>query len=124
MPTRNLSTRAEVRAGIAVLVVSGEVDLAGSPRFAQALDEALAPGAPLVVDLSGVEFLDSAGLRALALAERTAAELGGRLLIVPSPAASRVFEVTGLKDAFELCANLDAALAAVGAGSARDESAD
>ncbi|HTJ71762.1 MAG TPA: STAS domain-containing protein [Actinospica sp.] len=112
MSSRTVTTRTEDRDGIAVLLVSGEVDLAGSARLSAALGAALAPGAPLVVDLSGVDFLDSAGLRALALAERTAADLGGRLLIVPSPAAMRVFEITGLAAAFELCRDLDGAVGA------------
>ena len=124
MSTRKLSTRAEARRGVAVLLVAGEVDLATAPRLGQAIDEAMTPGAPLIVDLSGVEFIDSAGLRSLALAERTAAEFGGRLLIVPSPAASRVFEITGLTSAFELCQDLDAALDAAGADRLPAEAAD
>jgi anti-sigma B factor antagonist len=124
MSSRNLSTRTEFRDGVAVLFVSGEVDLAGSPRLGEALDSALAPEAPLIVDLSGVEFLDSAGLRALALAEKTAAELGGRLLIVPSTAASRVFEITALSSAFELCPDLETAVGAAASDHAPVEAAD
>ncbi|HET9172907.1 MAG TPA: STAS domain-containing protein [Actinospica sp.] len=124
MATRHVSTRTEVRRGVTVLFVSGEVDLAGSPHLERALAEAAGPGAPLVVDLTGVEFIDSAGLRALTQAELTVARLGGRLLIVPSPAAARVFEITSLVDAFERRADLDAALDEVAADCAPAEAAD
>jgi anti-sigma B factor antagonist len=110
MSTRHLSIRTEVRDGVTVLFVSGEVDLAGSPHLGKALDAAQSPGAPLVVELSGVDFIDSAGLRALVQAELDAAKLGGRLLIVPSPAATRVFEIAGLVDSFESRADLATAL--------------
>lgn len=110
MPIRSLSTRTEVRKGTAVLFVSGDVDLAGSAVLEPALQGAVEAGAPLVVDLTEVEFIDSAGLRALAAAEQRAIAHRGRLLIVPSPEAARVFELSGLDAAFELYDELGAAL--------------
>src|SRR3954470_24368044 len=52
--------------GIAVLKVDGDIDLATVPALEAAIDEALTPKPTgLVIDLSEVEFLASAGLQAL-----------------------------------------------------------
>jgi anti-anti-sigma factor len=109
MPT-HLSTRAEARDGIAILRVAGEVDLATALPLAQAIERELSPGGALIADLTGVEFIDSAGTRALALADRAATALGCRLLIVPSEAVSHVFEMAALESVLTLCAREDEAL--------------
>ena len=109
MPT-HLSTRAETRDGVAILRVEGEIDLATASPLAQALERELTPGAALIADLTGVEFIDSAGTRALALTERAATALGCRLLIIPSETVSHVFAMAALESVFTLCAREDDAL--------------
>jgi anti-sigma B factor antagonist len=88
-----------------VLAVQGEVDLATAPQLERELTTALAtPGATGVrVDLSGVEFMDSAGLRVLVAALRTA-EDGGRTLTLSSPheRVRRIIQITGLSEVFVL----------------------
>lgn len=111
MPT-TLSTRAERRDGIEILSVSGEIDLSTAERLGRAIEAAAAPGTPLVVDLSDVGFLDSAGARVLAVADTAATELGTALLLVPSEFIAHVFDVAGLGPAFRLYGALDAALEA------------
>jgi anti-sigma B factor antagonist len=111
MPT-TLSTQAEQRDGIEVLLVSGEVDLFTAEQLGQALESAVQPAAPLIVDLSRVGFLDSAGVRALMVAEGKAAACGSRLLLVPSEAVSRVFEIAGLNPALRLYPTAAEAVAA------------
>ena len=53
--------------GTMVLAATGEIDMSNADAFAQALAQARAAGGdgPFVVDLTGVEYLDSAGLAAL-----------------------------------------------------------
>jgi anti-sigma B factor antagonist len=51
--------------GVPVLTVSGEIDMSNAGVFATALAEAVGGHGPLIVDLSAVEYLDSAGLAAL-----------------------------------------------------------
>jgi anti-anti-sigma factor len=85
------------------LVVSGEVDIATVEPF---LKEALACLDQAVdiceIDLGGVTFIDSSGLGALVRIRNAAHERGKRLVLtnVP-PAVHRLFEVTGLAEAFD-----------------------
>ena len=52
--------------GTPVLTAAGEIDMSNAAAFAAALADAVDPeGAHLVVDLTAVEYLDSAGLAAL-----------------------------------------------------------
>ena len=52
--------------GTTVLAASGEIDMSNADAFATALtDAAKEAGGPFVVDLTGVEYLDSAGLAVL-----------------------------------------------------------
>ena len=79
--------------------VVGEIDAHSAPALAAALEESTAD--TIVVDMSGVTFMDSSGLRVLlALAERS----GGRSLQIaqPSRPIMRLFEVSGLVDHFDI----------------------
>jgi anti-anti-sigma factor len=109
MPT-TLSTQAGRRDGIEILSVSGEIDLSNSARLGREIEASVRPDAPLVLDLTDVEFLDSAGTRALAVADGAAAKLGAALLLVPSEFIAHVLEVAGLGPAFRIYGSLDEAL--------------
>jgi anti-sigma B factor antagonist len=89
-----------------VVRVQGELDLSTAPSLAQALTEAAPSSATVVVDLSGVGFIDSSAIGALLTAGRARTEAGGRLQIGSrSNAVDRVLEIAGLgqsSDAFEL----------------------
>ena len=78
-----------------VFAVTGEVDMASSPRLRAAVEAALDSGRrELCVDLRATTFMDSSGLHVLTDAHRTAA---GRLTIVcPPGAVRRVLDLTGL----------------------------
>jgi anti-anti-sigma factor len=68
----------------------------------------------LLLDLSGVSFMDCAGLRALLLTRRLAAMRGGSVcLITESPAVHRIIDLLGVRDVFpvrERLAELSAVL--------------
>ena len=96
----------DTRASGAVTYVDlfGEFDLAGIEQF-EATIAALEAANPevLVVDLTGLDFMDSSGLRALVMADRRARDAGRRLAIVPgAPTVRRVFEITQLHDRLDL----------------------
>ena len=56
--------RLEVERETAWIIASGDLDLAGAPEFDAAAAEALATACPhIYVDLSGVTFIDSRGVR-------------------------------------------------------------
>jgi anti-sigma B factor antagonist len=82
------------------LTLSGELDLATVPRVQEAVDELLARGVGhLVVDLGGLGFVDSSGLRLFIVLDRRAAVEGWTLgLIRPHNAAMGVFEVSGAEE--------------------------
>ncbi len=95
----------------AIVVVSGEVDLHSSSRLSEALDAlALAGAWKVVVDLQGVDFIDSSGLRVLLTARRRMEPDGGTLsLVCTQPRILKVLEITGLLSAFSIHSSLDEA---------------
>lgn len=95
-----------------VLAVTGEVDMTTAPELAKAIELVSDHTASVVVDLSGVTFLDSSGLGALLRAQRELGERGIGLRVV-TPADSpvrRVFEITQLVDPLAVVESLDDAL--------------
>jgi anti-sigma B factor antagonist len=90
--------------GLAAVAVSGEVDITTAPDLRAWLTKVLDDGAAdVVVDLSGVAFMDSSGLSVLVGAHRRLARIGGRLGVVGvSPMMSRLLTVTGLARIFDL----------------------
>src|SRR5262245_19150875 len=88
--------------GWVIVAVEGDVDLTSAPALRQRLHAVVAAGTPnVVVDLDGVEFLDSTGLGVLVGALRRSRQDGGDLRLVCSVSRLRqVFEVTRLDRAF------------------------
>jgi anti-sigma B factor antagonist len=85
------------------LVVCGDLDSATAPEFRAVLDEQREEGHEVVIDLSGVRFVDSTGLRVLVDAAR--ADRGGWSvgLIDDLPAnVRRVMAITGILGLFRL----------------------
>lgn len=100
------------RDGEAVIFrLCGSLDIATSPAVRAALLEGADGKHELVVDLTGLEFLDSTGLGALIGAQRRALEQGGsvRLVINEGPIA-RLLNITGLVRVFSVYHSLEAAL--------------
>lgn len=93
-----------------VLAVAGEVDMLSAPRLAAALDEIFGTlPRVVVVDLSEVEFLGSAGLAVLVSAQKQSTS---SLRVVASGRDTRrIFTLTGLDEVFALHATREAALA-------------
>jgi len=83
-----------------VLAVSGELDLRTSPELEDRLSQAFDRGAELVIlDLRGIEFMDSTGLRVLLSAHQRAHESGRRFALVKgADQVERVLTLTGVRD--------------------------
>jgi anti-sigma B factor antagonist len=88
------------------LLLSGEIDIATGEDLRAAgirAVDSLGPAGLLEIDMSEVTFIDSSGLGAL-VSIRNAAEASGRsvALRIVSPTIIRLFELTGLQDAFTI----------------------
>ena len=82
------------------LAVTGEVDISVGPELQRAVEAAVRDSVGVfVLDLCGVEFLDSSGLGVILRARAMLARDERALAIVcPPGAVRRVFEVTGVAD--------------------------
>ena len=96
------SVRTERRADAAVVVPTGELDLATAPTLETALTKAFGTDAGRVVlDLRELAFIDSSGLRTLLTARRRAEEAGSAFSLVAGHAAlERTLEIAGVHKVF------------------------
>ncbi len=103
----------EARQPFVVVAVRGEVDIATAPKLREKLVELASQGAQkVVVDLEGVDFLDSTGLGVLIGGMKRLRGLDGDLtLVCTQPRILKVFEITGLNRAFTIHETVDAAVA-------------
>ncbi len=97
-----------------VLAVQGEVDVATAPKLREKLIDLVNGGSSyIVIDLSGVEFLDSTGLGVLVGGLKRVRTLDGELtLVCDEPRILKVFEITGLTKVFTMHATVDEAVSA------------
>jgi anti-sigma B factor antagonist len=102
----SLQVSSEFVEGVAMLTLRGELDLASARQLEEsfaAIDEQ--GPSRVTIDLGGLAFIDSSGLRALLLADARAGERGYELVLLPGQEpVQRVFEMTGALDVlrFEL----------------------
>jgi stage II sporulation protein AA (anti-sigma F factor antagonist) len=95
----------------AVLTLAGELDLVTAPLLQKQLDRAMRGKGTLVIDLSGLRFIDSSGLNVLVRAERQLRASARQLVLVRGPwSVRRVFELTSLDGYFAWCDSPGAAL--------------
>jgi anti-anti-sigma factor len=78
-----------------VLTVSGRIDMATSDALRDRLLEMLAAGRPLIIDMSGVNYISSAGLRALMLGAKEARARDGKLAVAAlQPVVLEIFQIS------------------------------
>ncbi len=80
-----------------VVQASGEIDLGNVDAFRTAIETASRESPRgFVIDLSGVQYMDSAGVQAVLSAYRLVTDAGGRLaLVIAHPNVRVIFEVIG-----------------------------
>lgn len=96
-----LSFQTTVTGEVAVVALSGELDVAGAALLQHELDRVIADHEPphLLVDLSALDFMDSTGLRLVVLAaNRARADERRFSLVRGNPDVHRVFEITRMTD--------------------------
>ncbi|HET9078567.1 MAG TPA: STAS domain-containing protein [Acidimicrobiales bacterium] len=92
----------------------GAIDAFSVSSFREAV-AAVPSGASLVVDLSGVSFLDSAGLGALIGGIRRLRQLGGEVAVAaPRPLIARVLNTTGFDRIVEVSETVERAVEVLG----------
>jgi anti-sigma B factor antagonist len=96
-----------------VISVRGEIHVTTAPRFAERLTQAIESGqTALVLDMTGVEFIDSTGLSVLLNGLRLIGQKRGRLaLVCANPTVLRLFQITNLDRTFDIFADRPAAIA-------------
>jgi anti-anti-sigma factor len=97
-----------------VLTVSGEVDMLSSPLLADAIKTALeARPAALIVDLSKVDFLASAGMTVLVTAQAEALPPTRFGVVAHGAATSRPIKLMGIDSVLSLYSTLESALSGI-----------
>jgi anti-anti-sigma factor len=94
------------RGRAAVIVVSGELDLASGPQLEVQLESVSTPDTELViVDLRELEFMDSTGLSIIVRAHQRLAEAGCELgLVRGSHQVQQLLDLTGVAERLRLAA--------------------
>ena len=102
MTTLNIVT--DVRGPASIVTVSGRVDSQSAPQLDDALAELAAGGKnKIVLDLKGVDYMSSAGLRAIVKAGQAAQKAGGELrLAAVSDEVEVVLRTVGMLQMFKL----------------------
>lgn len=109
-------TRQERRRGKVVVRASGELDAETVDQLSERLTAAengITKPSPVVLDLSDITYLSSAGVAALVIHTRRLAEHGGKLRIVAAqPAVLRPITLTGADNALDIVPTVEQAVRA------------
>ena len=87
-----------------LLEVGGRIDASSARELIASLEDAMSAQSPQVIlDMSGVEFMNSAGVREIVRLHEEVKQRGGRLQIAnPSDRVRRIFSIVGLNNLFNL----------------------
>lgn len=100
----DLSLRTREAGGRTVVVVGGEIDVYTAPKLRDKISELVAEGHhDLLIDMEGVDFLDSTGLGVLVGGlKKVRAEDGSMELICSQDRLLKIFRITGLAKVFTI----------------------
>ena len=99
-----------------VVVLSGKLDTVTAPAFEKRIREVIGTGAVrLVLDLSAIEYISSAGLRGLLVMSKLLKEKQGKACLVGVKGNVRsVFEMSGFLTFFRAEETVESAVAVLG----------
>jgi anti-sigma B factor antagonist len=100
---------------IPIISISGDIDLESSPKLREFLKpKAAQKTLRLLLDFTGVNYIDSSGLATLIEYFQSVQGSGGKLALASlSPRVKNVFEIVRLEQIFSLYPDIPAALAAL-----------
>jgi anti-sigma B factor antagonist len=90
-----LGIKTEIKGSVAIVTVSGQIDSETAPAFDEELTKVTSSHSKLVIDLKGVEYMSSAGIRAVMKASQVTKKGGGavKLASVPEAVTSVMYTV-------------------------------
>jgi anti-anti-sigma factor len=103
------------RDGCTVITAVGEADIATASRLSNALRRAPAR-APVILDLTGVTFMDCTGLHPIVHAHRAAAAQHTPFILVPTPAITRLLRLADVQHILRTRATVPDAVTAASTG--------
>jgi anti-anti-sigma factor len=97
-----METRVVPRAGFTLVSITGRLDMTSAGPLEQELEDLVGDGTRrLAIDMSRLDYLSSAGLRALLVAARRLQETGGALALIGLRGmVKEVLEIAGLANVF------------------------
>jgi anti-sigma B factor antagonist len=103
----------ESQNGHVLIRAAGELDLSSAPSLATAAENAFADGYQiLLLDLSGITFMDSTGISSVLTAHRAAQARGAVVAVIaPSDIAMRVLQLIGVEHLLHIYDTIEEALA-------------
>jgi anti-anti-sigma factor len=103
----DLSLQTAQEGTAAVVRLRGELDLSGATTLDQELEQLeQGPATTIVLDLRDLTFMDSSGLRVIAMASQRGEADGRRVALVPGPEqVMRVFDVTRMRERLDFVAD-------------------
>ncbi|WP_298067809.1 STAS domain-containing protein [uncultured Mailhella sp.] len=104
-----------VQDGISVIKVSGRMDATTTPQFNEECQKLLSAGTGrFIIDLSGLEYISSAGLRGILVMGKACKASGSSLAFCSMQAmVADMFKLSGFTSILNVYASLDEALAAM-----------
>lgn len=105
-----------LKSGARKVALVGMLDSAAAAAMAEELEAFISgKGGQVIVDMSGLDFIASSGLRVLLVSAKALYDSGGQLhLAAPNPRVMSVLDIAGYVSLFPVYKTLDEAIAAVG----------
>jgi len=115
-----MEVKRSLEGGIHIISLHGRFDAAAAPEAEAAFKDLISENPTrVIVDLGGVEYISSGGLRVIIMLAKALEKTDGALrLCAMNPFVSEVFELTNLGRRYTICDTRDAALASINANGA------
>ena len=108
----NFSIQSDMNGAVAIVTASGRFDSETAPNLDMELSKVIGGNNKIILDLKGVDYISSAGIRAIVKAAQAAGKNGGavKLAYVPESVNSLLYTV-GLNQMINSYATVDEAVA-------------